>query len=100
MSQSSVSVPVMVLGPGLVPRLRLAAGPTVRVARVPRVPVLARPDAAAQAHRTRVEAARALGSEPLSVKALFVVMLCRPELTVTAQYCVHITFKDFFLRIG
>ena len=87
----------MVLRPGLVPRLGLAAGPTVRV---PRVPVLARPDAAAQAHGARVEAARALGSEPLSVKALFVMMLCRPELTVTAQYGVHITFKDFFCSIG
>lgn len=90
----------MMLGPGLVPRLRLAAGPAVRVARVARVPVLARPDAAGQTHRARVEAARALGSEPLSVEALFVMMLCRPELTVTAQYGVHITFKDFFWCIG
>lgn len=83
--------------PGLgVPGLRLAAGPAVRVARVP---VLARPDAAAQAHWARVEAARAFRREPLSVKALF-LMLCRSELTVIAQYCVHITFKDFSWHIG
>jgi len=87
----------MVLRPGLrVARLCLAAGPAVRVARVP---VLARPDAAGQAHRARVEAVRAFGSEPLFVKALF-VMLCRSELTVTAQYGVHVTFKDFFWHIG
>lgn len=88
----------VVVGPERgVPRLCLAAGPAVRV---PRVPVLTRPDTAGQTHWARVEAARAFGSEPLSVKALFVVRLCRSELTVTAQYGVHITFKDFFWNIG
>lgn len=87
----------MVLRPGLrLARLCLAACPAVRV---PRVPVLAGPDAAGQAHGARVEAARAFGSEPLFVKAFF-VMLCRSELTVTAQYGIHITFKDFFWHIG